>query len=548
MSEVFESITIEIKRPGDVAWTDVTTDVLHNPAPRGNTGINDNGWLNRVANVGRFKFSLDNSAGNSQATLRYYTPGNPGGVPGGTEVRVGFKYAGRKRYKWAGIVEPGGATPSPIGEFPPMVSISCYDWFGIIAYFPLDFLARATNKTIMEGVALILESLPAGVQPTYVTYNTATYTFPTIFDLMSGETTAIGEFNKLAISEMGYVYSRGNEIDGLSLVVDGKLTRYNVASDTVIPTHSSATTDDLLLANGVDKLLLAASGTDNLLLTQTASVDFDQDDMLAGSAMGKSVAVSFGRHYANYIKAAVTPRRVDTAATTVLFTMESSVLVTAGATVSGLRGRYRDPSGAASYVNGTEMVTPVATTDYRAFANADGTGTEYTANCTITAEFGTAEVEFSITNTGGTAFYVGGDIIFQFRGKGIYAYDVVDIILDRSDPDSKVGRQLLSFDLVYQSDPVAVKTLLDESVLASASTEFVEIKAFPLLANRDVKNMMAFMYLDTGSRATFTEPYSGYANTSFINGYDFEIIEGKYVSWAPVLARRDTSVPQDEGA
>ena len=543
MSELFESITIEIKRSTDSAWVDVTTDVLHNPAPRGSTGIMDNGWLNRVASVGRFKFSLDNSASNSQSTLGYYSPFGTGEILGGTEVRVGFKYAGRKRYKWAGIVEPGGATPTAIGEFPIKVDVSCYDWFGIIAYFPLDFLARSTNKTIVDGVALILASLPAGVQPTYVTYNTATYTFPTIFDLMSGETTAIGEFNKLAISEMGYIYAKGNEIDGLSLVVDGKLTRWNVASDTFIPRHSSVTTDDLLLANGVDKLLLANSGTDNLLLTETIDITFNQDDMLAGSAMGKSVAVSFGRHYANYIKAAVTPRRVDTAATTVLFTMESSVLVEAGATVSGLRGRYRDPSGASSYVNGTEMVTPVATTDYRAFANADGTGTEYTANCTVTATFGTAEVEFSITNTGAFNFYVGGDIIFQFRGKGIYAYDVVDIILDRSDPTSKVGRRLLSFDMVYQSDPVAVKLLLDTSVLRVADDEFVDIKAFPLLANRDVRNMMAFMYLEPGSRATFSEPYSFYAYPSFINGYDFEILEMKYVTWAPVLARRDTSVP-----
>lgn len=522
MTEFFEEITVEINQ---TTWVDVTSDVLIDPAPRGSIGISDNGFLDRVANTGKFEFSLDNTGG-------YYSTGAGADlIAKGGKVRVGFKYGGRKRYKWFGYIAIGGGKVIPGNLGPRRVDIECIDWFGLMSGYPLDFLDYATNKRIDEAAPLVLAELPAAITPTYTEYYTGDYTFPDVFDIMRGETTVMGEFNKLAVSEFGLIYSKGNEWDGLTLVVENKLRRFNVSSNTSIPKTDSETTDRLLLANGTDFLLLA-NGTDFFLLVELQTVSFDSGDI---SLNGKA-SFSRDRLFANYIKASVTPRRVDAAATTVLWTMEGAVLVTAGNSISNIRGRYRDPGGGASYVNGLEMVTPVATTDYRAFANADGTGTEYTANCSVTAVFGSAEVEISITNTGANDFYVGGrdgSAIFQVRGKGVYTYDTIDVIIDT--PITGVGRKLLTFDMAYATDPVEAKRVITLSVFKDATGSVRTCESFPLSANRDKTNMMAFMYLEPGTRATFAETVTGYNAASFINGYDFEINEGKYVEWRPVL-------------
>lgn len=534
MAESFSSITIEIRSSVGV-WTDVTADVLSTPAPSGQIGIMGDGFLDRVAEPGTLKFSLDNSERNSNATRGYYSPDGAGHLllaSGGAPVRVGFTYNGATKYKWFGYIEPDGLnfTPGILG--PRRVDVSCIDWMGFVARYPLDFLDYTTNKRIDEAAALVVASLPSARQPSNTEYYTGDYTFPDVFDVMKGETTATGEFNKLAISEFGYIYTKGNDDDGLTLVVENRLKRFATSTNTSIPVPDSQITDELLLVNGTDKLLLV-NGTDNLLLVETQTISFDDSDLLANGG----AKFSYGKHYANYLKASVTPRRVDAAATTILWTMEASIEVPAGQTVGPFRGRYRDPAGGASYVNGIEMVTPVSGTDFQAFQNADGTGTDRTANCVVTAEFGSAEVEYTIHNSGASNFFTGGDIVFQVRGKGVYLYDSTDAIIDNT--DDSIGRVTVTFDMVYHSDPIEARRLLAASIYKDATQFWTSCDAYPLCANKDAKNMMAFMYLEPGARATFAETMNDFDEACFINGYKFKIVGKSKVYWTPVLYRYD---------
>lgn len=77
-----------------------------------------------------------------------------------------------------------------------------------------------------------------------------------------------------------------------------------------------------------------------------------------------------------------------------------------------------------SPVPATDVQTPISGTDYTAFANSDGTGTNLTANCTMTVtDFGdNAKVVFQ--NTGGTNFYVTKR---QIQGKAIYEENTDDV-------------------------------------------------------------------------------------------------------------------------
>jgi hypothetical protein len=252
--------------------------------------------------------------------------------------------------------------------------------------------------------------------------------------------------------------------------------------------------------------------------------------------------VNTGANYANRSKVTIIPRVRDADATTsVIWSMESVIEVEAGATVTGIIARYRNPDNRISKINCIAGTQPVATTYYKAYANADGTGADLTSSLSVTVEYYTAEAFITLTNTGGTKLYTGGeDILFQLRGQGVYVYDTVDFLTEQTSAFAPYdGERALDFTVQYT--PVAVTQIktIYANLLAAAVQRHVTIKRFPMVANRDKKNMMAFMYLEPGSRATFSETVSGYDEESFVLGYEFEIAPTGIVTWAACLLRAD---------
>ena len=519
MAEAFQEIRIETRSAPTDPWVDIFDRVLHNPRPRvTGIGIMDNRYLSRVGGNSTLSFSIDNSDGNGDALLGEY-------------CRVVFKWDGVEKIKFSGLVviDSKNRTPGIYGKKD--ISIRYRGWFGWALDYPLDFLEYATNKRIDEAVPLVIKDLP--IQPDELLLYTGDYTFPDVFDITRANSSVVGEFNRLATSEVGYIYERMGGENGGILVVENRLKRTADAADTSIPVYSGDHSgDSLLLEDGASYLLLE-DGTSHLLLQENSTVAFDDNDIW----IGKSPRFSNNRSLINYAKVSTRPRKVDTANTTVLWTMEGATLVEAGTTISGIRGRYRDPNAGASNVNGINMRAPIRGVDFQAFQNSDGTGADRTGNCFVTAEFGTAEVEISISNAGATDFYVGGeDITFQVRGRGVYLYDATEVIFDYKGVNSfypYAGRRSIAWDMFYQTDANAMIALFDSVWMKNSSG--ITCEAFPLLANRNTKNMRGFMYLDAGMRAAFEETQSLYNKSAYINGYSFEIIDGMYVAWTPVL-------------
>lgn len=91
-------------------------------------------------------------------------------------------------------------------------------------------------------------------------------------------------------------------------------------------------------------------------------------------------------------------------------------------------------------VPATDVQTPISGTDYEAFQNSDGTGTDLTANCTMTVtDFGdNAKIVFR--NTGGTNFYVTKR---QIQGKAIYEENTDDITYPEDVSDVTDPREFL---------------------------------------------------------------------------------------------------------
>jgi len=205
-----------------------------------------------------------------------------------------------------------------------------------------------------------------------------------------------------------------------------------------------------------------------------------------------------------------------------------------------IRGDYRDPENPDTKVNANNgtMIAPVATTDYLAFANEDGTGTNYTTSVTITAEYGTADVKYTIVNGAGADVYV---TFLQARGYGIYFYDATEKLFNDTAAQTD-GIVKLDIDLPYVD---RLSQLLLWSSEADIWTELLNgvsdiemsIPRVSFTANKSTKLMMMFMFLEpswlVNVSETVTTPGAGgqayYSTPWFIQGYDFEIVNGSDV-------------------
>jgi len=526
MTETIQFESIKIEAYISASWVDITADVLQQPAPQWNMGIMGNSPIDRIGDPEIFTFALNNSETNSGAKLGYYTPGHENCRAGwgtGVPVRLVFTYETQDYYKYYGQIAPDGINTEPGIYGRRAVEVRCEGFMALADRHILELLELQIDLKIEEAVPYILANMP--IQPLETEYGSGEYTFPTVFDTLSGNTSATSELQKLAMSEWGRIYTTGNITNGQTLVVEGKTARTN-KTNTIIPIESA---DSGFLLKEDGDYLLQETG-DKIILQIGETIDFD-------NAALDGVKTQYGANLSNWITGRSYPREVDAVATTVLFATQRRIYVESGETVENIRGRYRDPNGAATYINGRNMVTPVSGTDYDATANEDGTGADYTANISVTATYGTEQVDYSISNSGAN----GAWIYLQARGKGIYLYDPITKIFTDETSRNTYGKFPLNVDMPYQDDPLIVESIC-ASLLNNEKDPYTTVDAYPLLANRDARNMFAFLILEPGTRARFAEYVTGVDANYFINGYTAKIINGRYVIWSPVLQVADDTI------
>jgi len=519
MTEVFQSIKIEAYLVD--AWVDISADVLQSPEPSWNMGIMGNGALDRVGDAEIFTFSVNNSETNSGGLLGYYSPNHANCRTGwgtGVPVRLVFRYEAQNYYKYYGLITPDGIQTEPGLYKRRAVSVTCEGFLGLADRHVLELLTLQTDITIEQAIPYILANMP--IQPLSVEYGTPVYTFPTVFDTLTSTTTATAEFQKLAMSEFGLIYTRGNVENGQTLVIEGKSDRTNV-TNTPIPVESAGSG---FLLNEDETYILLETGY-KIVLSISETIDFDNAAM-------DGMQSEYGANLANWITGTSYPREITDMI--VLFATQRRIFVAAGTTVENIRGRYRDPNGAATYVNGKDMITPVSGTDYNATANEDGSGGSLTANVSVTATYGTEQVNYSISNSGG----VGAWVYLQARGNGILLYDPITKIFTDEDSRLLYGKFPLNIDMPYQDDPLVVDSIC-AALLTTEKDPYTTVDTYPLFANRDAQNMFAFLVLEPGSRARFAEPVTGVDANYFINGYSAKIINWRHVIWSPVLKVAD---------
>jgi hypothetical protein len=280
MTVYFDDIQLQAKFDGS-HWVDITPDTVGEINAW--YGIDGNGALDRVGSPGELTFTLNNSATNSAQKVGYYSPGHVNcrvGFAPGLEVRVLFTLDLIPIQKWIGKIPSDGINVAPGMYKERQTRVTVKDWMYQTVIHPLKGFQLATNKTVMQGVALVLANMPTQ-PPGVVDYRTGESTFSYIGDTVTSRTTAMAEFGKMVQSELGFLYLTRN-----GLRVEGRLTR-----------NEEKTSLDEFPQSRSDLTVFAVDDTDNL-------VDDDGDEILCSDSTTAvfdnqqiGMTVSFGQNF-----------------------------------------------------------------------------------------------------------------------------------------------------------------------------------------------------------------------------------------------------------
>lgn len=491
-------VELELNGAGG-GWTDVSADVRHVPIMC-EYGIDGYEPTDRVASAGSLAFVLDNSILNSAATLGYYSPFH-------LSKRAGFDYnIGVRFWIWYGTVQQykhvGKLTdilPVPGLYDKRMVMCKSLDYMDDLARIDVPDLAAQTGQRGDQLLTTILAAMTP--QPAARSFDTWIDSFAYALDGGTGQRLKVREeINKLATSEHCYVYIKGDTSTGGVLRAEKRGARAPSSIAT------SLTFSDDMARDG----LVVTGGRDDLYST---------------------------------VKVIVHPTRVDAAATTVLFSLQTTTTtVAAGATLTTIFGPYRDPTSNDA-CGGVSMVAPAATTDYTMNTAADGLGSDLTASFSVSASYTGEGVRYSITNSSGSTGYI---TKLQARGKGVYRSEaVIEKVVTGA-----YGTRALTIDMPYQTS-INVATNVSTYLASLLGTPAARVRSVRFLASKSATFLAAAIAREPGDRIEITETVTGLASDQFfIQKVKLELQRGPilWCTWDLVPAGLDATWTGDGGA
>lgn len=456
---------------GTVPWIALTDVVITDPIEvfRGNDGTS---MGDRVATTGTMTFKLDNSATNSQGKLGLYSPNNANCLAGwaeGAEIRCLVTYNGVEYSVFVGTVST--ITPESGMYRNRRVDVACVDWMEEAAKAKIRGLSILLDKRsdeIFTEIIEVVERQPTGgilAQPGGDSYPYA------LDNALEGKDSVMTTFQALAQSELGRVYVDHNG----RAVFESRHKRPNAA----------------------------------LQLTLT---DADIDELQLGA--GREGII-------NHAEVQVHPRRVDAAATSVLFSLANKPSINR-AVSTDIDILFRDPDARATRVGGMNMVQPVATTDYTFNSAEDGTGTDLTAQLSISVEYSANGGKATVTNNSPQDGFL---TKFQCRGKGIYDYETVLAKADSQASKDLYGESGSSLDMPLQDDITVAKDAADY-IVAQRKAIMTQVTGVTFIPNREDRLMLAALERDISDKVRVEETVTG--NEPFLPvGEEYQEVSAK---------------------
>jgi hypothetical protein len=494
---------VEIEAYLSAVWTDISAYVIGDIVCEG-YGILTDSDIDRTAGVGSLSLTLKNTA----FTFNPEGSGTPlAGFSRGTFVRVRVTYDGTPKTIFYGRVDRFQQSELPHG--PRSIEVTIVDFMDDAGLFPLKDITVGASQRIEQAVASILAIMP--IQPTGTDYSVGAYTFERVFDNIALNTRSVSEFDKLALSEMSYIYVRG---DG-RLVVESRNDRTGLAELSVIPALASASrfivTEDDRFIIAEDGRFLVAEDSQSPEFTALINANPFYGDDLINTVIARAFTKTLDDALVNLIEVSTVNGWYKYIPVGVTKTWEI---------------KYTDPNNRKQKINGYNMVTPVASTDYEAFANSDGTGTDHTNNITLTVEYLSNSARYAVS-TETAACYV---TFLQARGNGIYTYVPDENIVEDSVSIAQYGTREMVLDQKYQLSLIP-GTAEAESIVDLLKDPSPKLKAVHFNANTSTQHMLAFLYYRVGDLVHISNTETGVDLYHWIQNIRWRITPGGVIDF-----------------
>jgi len=239
---------------------------------------------------------------------------------------------------------------------------------------------------------------------------------------------------------------------------------------------------------------VAGSGAftfDNRSSLYATSVDFDLEERHVGRDIWMNQPWEKIR---NYTSVTHTPREAQS--TAAIWSLNDTPAIAAGESLT-LWAQFVDTSR--RYAPAQNVVTPVATTDYTMNTASNGSGTDITANFTVSITTYAARAKLVVTNYDVVTGYI---TKLRVRGDAIIAKDTVISVSEDATSQAAYGLRQLDVDNMFLQDTSTAQNLAGAltSWLASP-TPSVEVT---------LTNVFALQFgFDLGSIIHFTSDYYG---------------------------------------
>jgi hypothetical protein len=396
-------IVVELELAGrGNGWTDVSAHVV-TPLDV-DYGINGTGPNDRVASTGYFNFGLRNPD-----VVGYYAPNHSNKRSGfalGIRTRLSFVVGGLTTIrKFVGKIT--NVSPVTGTEGAGLVRVTAVDWMDDAAsqtVSDLALLESVRGDEVFDALLGAVSEQPNAVEIIEEGQDTYLYAFD---NSDQRSITVMSELQRLANSEAGYIYLKGDPSVGGVLTYESRTVRGRTTSNIV-------------------------TFYDTLELTQ---LDTEQTrDMVR-----------------NVMRLVIHPREVDAAATSTLYQLRNEIKIEP-LTAFRLIGSYYDPLQKAQKVGGKD----VSVSSWLVNANPDGSGADITASFSLSISYGPNGFNAVITNNGTQTGYL---TTFILQGRGIYDY--ANVTVEESDAASiaNLGARVATIDQPYQHDPAVAAEL-----------------------------------------------------------------------------------------
>jgi hypothetical protein len=164
---------------------------------------------------------------------------------------------------------------------------------------------------------------------------------------------------------------------------------------------------------------------------------------------------------------------------------------------------------------------------------ADGSGTNITADLTVTATFYSTTVEFELLNANTS---LGWATFLQCRGTPIYIYNPIEYFYDDDQSQDEHGISSISIGQCYRNT-VNVSINEIESIVEVEKNSDVEAFEVSFVANSSKKLMATFLQIDIGDYIHLDNTRKNIDNNYFVWGKRWTISQGGIIVFTLMIKR-----------